>query len=74
MKKLILTLFGSIALCSVASVMAQETSYFTNPVIHGDMADPSILRIGDTFYATGTTGVKTKSAINKKHKNRAIRY
>lgn len=55
MKKLILTLFGSIALCSATSVMAQETSYFTNPVIHGDMADPSILRIGDTFYATGTS-------------------
>lgn len=35
------------------SLSAQQT--FRNPVIHGDMADPSIIRIGETYYATGTS-------------------
>lgn len=34
---------------------AQKETYFTNPVIHGDVADPSILRDGTTYYATGTS-------------------
>ena len=34
---------------------AQKETYFTNPVIHGDVADPSILRNGTTYYATGTS-------------------
>lgn len=28
---------------------------FTNPVIPGDFADPTVIRIGDTYYATGTS-------------------
>ncbi|MBO9561210.1 MAG: family 43 glycosylhydrolase [Niastella sp.] len=27
----------------------------TNPVIPGDCADPSIIKVGDTYYATGTS-------------------
>ena len=33
----------------------QESSLFENPVIPGDMADPSIIRVGDTYYATATS-------------------
>lgn len=32
-----------------------QQEYFNNPVIHGDMADPSIIRIGDMYYATATS-------------------
>ena len=37
------------------SAFAQQTSYFSNPVIHGDVADPSIIRDGSTYYVTGTS-------------------
>lgn len=53
MNKLIIALLG-IALSSGTS-MAQKQTYFTNPVIRGDVADPSIIRIDDTYYATGTS-------------------
>ena len=39
----IFTLFFCAA--SLATGLAQQESYFTNPVIHGDVADPSIIRI-----------------------------
>lgn len=28
---------------------------FNNPVIPGDFADPTVIRLGDTYYATGTS-------------------
>jgi xylan 1,4-beta-xylosidase len=31
------------------------TGTFQNPVIAGDFADPSIIRVGDTYYAAGTS-------------------
>ena len=34
---------------------AKEVTYFQNPVIRGEMADPSIIRIKNTYYATGTS-------------------
>lgn len=40
---------------SLATSLAQQEKYFTNPVIHGDVADPSIIRIGNRYYATGTS-------------------
>ena len=40
---------------SLATGLAQQESYFTNPVIHGDVADPSIIRIDQTYYITGTS-------------------
>ena len=39
----------------VQQLTAQEKTIFKNPVIRGDMADPSIIRIDDTYYATGTS-------------------
>ena len=53
MNRLVIALLGSV-LYSGAS-MAQKQTYFTNPVIRGDVADPSIIRIDDTYYATGTS-------------------
>ena len=44
----IFTLFCCAA--SLATGLAQQESYFTNPVIHGDVADPSIIRIDQTYY------------------------
>lgn len=42
---------------AIGLAMAQETPPLTyqNPVIQGDFADPSIIRVGDTYYATGTS-------------------
>lgn len=37
------------------NTFSQKKKYFENPVITSDMADPSIVKIGDTFYATGTS-------------------
>jgi len=43
-----------LALASFINVYSQQQT-FKNPVIHGDMPDPSVIRIGDTYYATGTS-------------------
>ncbi|MDB6078524.1 MAG: glycoside hydrolase [Akkermansiaceae bacterium] len=34
---------------------AAATATYRNPVIAGDFADPSIIRVGDTYYAAGTS-------------------
>lgn len=65
-KKILLSLFAALALQSSA-----QTRY-TNPVIHGDVPDPSIIRIDDTYYAAGTSSewapfypvFKSKDLIN----------
>ena len=31
------------------------TAYYKNPVITGDFPDPSVIRVGNTYYAAGTT-------------------
>lgn len=53
MNKLLIALLG--ATLFTGTSVAQQQTYFTNPVIHGDVADPSIMRINDTYYATGTS-------------------
>ena len=53
MNKLLIALLGTVLFTGTS--VAQQQTYFTNPVIHGDVADPSILRINDTYYATGTS-------------------
>lgn len=52
MKKLM-----TILLCTVSATMglAQQQTYFSNPVIRGDVPDPTIIRIGETYYAAGTS-------------------
>lgn len=40
---------------SLATGVAQQENYFTNPVIRGDVPDPSIIRVGEGYYATGTS-------------------
>ncbi|WP_234736603.1 glycoside hydrolase family 43 protein [Tellurirhabdus bombi] len=42
----------------VLTAKAQPTSprnTYQNPVIAGDFADPSVIRVGDTYYAAGTS-------------------
>ncbi|MEA4916004.1 family 43 glycosylhydrolase [Proteiniphilum sp.] len=36
-------------------LFSQEKAFFENPVIHGDMADPSVIRVGDTYYTVATS-------------------
>ena len=38
-----------------ASPSVMPDGYFSNPVIRGDVPDPSIIRIDETYYATGTS-------------------
>lgn len=38
----------------LGSLNSQENT-FRNPVIRGDVADPSIIKFGDKYYATGTS-------------------
>ena len=38
-----------------ASGNSQEKAFFNNPIIAGDVADPSIIRIGNTYYIAGTS-------------------
>ncbi|GAB4024493.1 glycoside hydrolase family 43 protein [Spirosoma gilvum] len=57
------TSFLRILLCLLLSVhcLAQSrnpsgvTTTYRNPVIAGDFADPSMIRVGDTYYAVGTS-------------------
>jgi beta-xylosidase len=53
--KTLIVAFICIAGFACTTTQKQEVSYFTNPVIPGDLADPSLLRIGETYYATGTS-------------------
>ncbi len=52
MKKIGLSLFSNF---SCATNSSARKSYFTNPVIRGDVPDPSVIRIENTYYATGTS-------------------
>jgi len=45
--------FAGLLLFSFLSY-AQETTY-RNPVISGDFPDPTVIRVGDTYYAAGTS-------------------
>ena len=40
---------------AIAGPARMPDGYFTNPVIRGDVPDPSIIRIGETYYASGTS-------------------
>ncbi|WP_080236865.1 glycoside hydrolase family 43 protein [Spirosoma rigui] len=59
MRSIILTLIGALAM--TLPVVAQPTqprttrATYTNPVIAGDFADPSVIRVGDTYVAVGTS-------------------
>jgi len=53
MNKTLFTL--ALSLILTVSIYGQQQGYYKNPVIHGDMADPSIIRIGNIYYATATS-------------------
>lgn len=48
---LLLPTFLSISL----ALFSQDVSYFDNPVNRGDFADPSIVKVDDTYYVTATS-------------------
>lgn len=50
------SLVALIAVTTSASAQAPVASpSYRNPVIPGDFADPSVIRVGDTYYAAGTS-------------------
>lgn len=52
-KKLLLLL--CFPLCYSCASTVTEKKEFRNPVIPGDFADPTVIRLGETYYATGTS-------------------
>lgn len=53
MNKTLFTL--AVSLIFAVNMYSQQQTRFKNPVIRADMADPSIIRVGDIYYATGTS-------------------
>ena len=53
MKRSFITVICCLAFIATGS--SQEKSFFSNPIIAGDVADPTIIRIGNTYYASGTS-------------------
>ena len=47
--------FLLLAMLITARLLAQQEGTFVNPVIRGDVPDPSVIRIGNTYYASGTS-------------------
>jgi xylan 1,4-beta-xylosidase len=45
-----------LCLCVWAIAAAQSPSSYTNPVIAGDYPDPSVIRVGEDYWAMATTG------------------
>jgi xylan 1,4-beta-xylosidase len=45
-----------LASASLTSVWAQQRAVYQNPVIAGDFPDPSIIRVGQDYWATATSG------------------
>ena len=52
MKKIFISLF---ALLLWGNLFSQNGKYFENPVITSDMADPTVIKVGETYYAVGTS-------------------
>ena len=46
---------GTPSLSAEKPTFYKENEFFTNPVIPGDVADPTVIRIGNTYYAAGTS-------------------
>jgi beta-xylosidase len=47
----------AVLLCLVlAGAHAQKRATYTNPVIAGDFPDPSVIRVGDDYWTTATSG------------------
>ncbi|QRR00108.1 glycoside hydrolase family 43 protein [Dyadobacter sandarakinus] len=55
MRYITLTIFQILLALSFASGQKGPVITYRNPVIAGDFADPSVIRVGDTFYAAGTS-------------------
>ncbi|MBR5660405.1 MAG: family 43 glycosylhydrolase [Bacteroidales bacterium] len=54
-KLLFLSILLLVAFQATAGIVRMPDGYYSNPVIRGDVPDPSIIRIGETYYATGTS-------------------
>lgn len=54
-RSLVAHMFVSLLFCCLCTELAVAQEYFMNPVIRGDVADPTIIRWGDTYYAAGTS-------------------
>tara|TARA_R110002049_G_scaffold308913_1_gene514888 strand:+ start:34255 stop:35838 length:1584 start_codon:yes stop_codon:yes gene_type:complete len=54
MKESIVLILSIVLLCSCHNQKETKHTY-SNPVIAGEIPDPSIIRVGKTYYATGTS-------------------
>ncbi|MDX6271052.1 MAG: xylan 1,4-beta-xylosidase [Acidobacteriota bacterium] len=47
----------AVCLClSLSAASAQKRATYSNPVIAGDFPDPSVIRVGDDYWTTATSG------------------
>ncbi|MFV0591724.1 MAG: glycoside hydrolase family 43 protein [Draconibacterium sp.] len=55
--KYVITLLTAVLFLAscVQAPKKQEQAHYKNPVIKGDLPDPTIIRVGDMYYAAGTT-------------------
>ncbi|HEY0404789.1 MAG TPA: hypothetical protein VGC89_03635, partial [Pyrinomonadaceae bacterium] len=49
-------LSASLLVAALANAQAQQQAVYENPVIAGDFPDPSIIRVGQDYWATATSG------------------
>jgi xylan 1,4-beta-xylosidase len=54
-RALLLALIAVTALAASSASGQGPIATYRNPVIPGDFADPSVIRVGDTYYAAGTS-------------------
>jgi beta-xylosidase len=54
-KLIVITIFIFDGCCAQKKTKPGPIITYRNPVIAGDFADPSVIRVGDTYYAAGTS-------------------
>ena len=45
-----------VAMAAIALASCRQTTFFENPVMMADVPDPTVIRVGTTYYAAGTSG------------------
>ncbi len=53
--KVLLLIIAFFGVCATGMAQPAGGALYRNPVIAGDFADPSVIRVGNTYYAVGTS-------------------
>ena len=55
MKRTVYLFAGIVTLFLFPVMVYSQESTYRNPVIAGDFPDPTVIRVGDTYFAAGTS-------------------